>query len=260
MKRGNIYIYFRNSYAGHGGYDNGATYNGRREKDDTLRLALAVGQALTQKGLDVEYTRTEDIYQNPNEKARIANESGVDLFLSLHRNSSPYPNTYSGVETLIYNDGDIKEEFAENINEELSKVGFADLGENIRTNLAVLRRTNMPAVLVEAGFINTDADNALFDSRFYDIANAIAQGVADTVMEEAPVPYNRYRVQAGLFRNFNNALNLQNQLLQDGYTADIERTGELYSVLVGNTDSYTQAAALEQALESRGYSTLIITV
>lgn len=246
--------------AGHGGYDNGAVYNGRREKDDTLRLALAVGQILAQNGIDVEYTRTEDIYQNPNEKARIANESGVDFFVSLHRNSSPYPNTYSGVETLVYNTGDIKEEFAENINEELEEVGFNNLGVNVRTNLAVLRRTQMPAVLVEVGFINTDADNALFDSRFYEIANAIAQGILETIREEAPVPYQRYRVQVGLFQNFNNALNLQTRLLEDGYTADIEKMGDYYAVLVGNTDNYEQARELENALSSRGYETLVIAL
>ena len=246
--------------AGHGGYDNGAVYNGRREKDDNLRLALAVGQILAQNGIDVEYTRTEDIYQNPNEKARIANESGVDFFVSLHRNSSPYPNTYSGVETLVYNTGDIKEEFAENINEELEEVGFNNLGVNVRTNLAVLRRTQMPAVLVEVGFINTDADNALFDSRFYEIANAIAQGILETIREEAPVPYQRYRVQVGLFRYFNNALNLQTRLLEDGYTADIEKMGDYYAVLVGNTDNYEQARELENALSSRGYETLVIAL
>lgn len=244
--------------AGHGGYDNGATYNGRREKDDTLRLALRVGEILTQRGVDVEYTRTEDIYQNPNEKANIANQSGVDLFVSLHRNSSPYPNTYSGVETLVYNTGDIKEEFAENINSELEKVGYNDLGINVRTNLAVLKKTKMPAVLVEVGFINTDADNELFDSRFNEIANAIAQGILETIREENPTPYNRYRIQTGMFRNFNNAMNLQNRLIEDGFQADLERKGNFYVVTAGNFESYTQALNLEQALNSRGYETLIV--
>ena len=47
--------------AGHGGYDAGATYNGRREKDDTLALALAVGEILEAQGYDVIYTRTDDV-------------------------------------------------------------------------------------------------------------------------------------------------------------------------------------------------------
>lgn len=243
--------------AGHGGFDNGATYNGRREKDDTLRLALAVGEILAQSGIDVSYTRTEDIYQNPNEKAEIANRSGVDFFVSLHRNSSPYPNTYSGVQTLIYNRGDIKEEFAENINEELEKAGFNNLGIEVRTNLAVLRRTNMPSVLVEVGFINTDADNALFDANFDAIANAIATGIIKTINEDM-MGEKTYRIQVGLFRNYINALNLQNRLIEDGYTADIVRNGEFYAVLVGYFDNLDRARFIENTLQQKGYDTLVV--
>jgi len=63
--------------AGHGGYDNGAQYDGRKEKDDNLRLTLAVGQILEQNGVPVSYTRQSDIYQSPSEKARLGNESGA---------------------------------------------------------------------------------------------------------------------------------------------------------------------------------------
>ena len=48
--------------AGHGGTDPGAVYNGRNEKDDNLALAQAVGKILEDNGVDVVYTRTEDIY------------------------------------------------------------------------------------------------------------------------------------------------------------------------------------------------------
>ena len=94
--------------AGHGGSDPGAVYNGRREKDDNLRLALAVGNLLEQRGYNVVYTRTEDVFDTPGEKARIANRSGADYFVSFHRNSSPYANTYSGVETLVYTDSGVR--------------------------------------------------------------------------------------------------------------------------------------------------------
>ena len=47
---------------GHGGMDPGAVYKGRQEKDDNLRLALAVGEILKNNGIDVSYTRTTDIY------------------------------------------------------------------------------------------------------------------------------------------------------------------------------------------------------
>ena len=46
--------------AGHGGWDPGATYYGRREKADNLRLALEVGRILEQEGVNVVYTRTTD--------------------------------------------------------------------------------------------------------------------------------------------------------------------------------------------------------
>ena len=72
-------------------------------------------------------------------------------------------------------------ELAYNINDQLEQVGFANLGVNERPNLIVLNSTQMPAVLVEVGFINTDADNELLDSRFDMTAQAIADGILMTV-------------------------------------------------------------------------------
>lgn len=167
--------------AGHGGGNPGATYMGRQEKDDTLALALAVGGILEENGVDVYYTRTRDVYESPAEKALEANDVGVDYFVSIHRNSSPVPNQYSGVETLVFNRYGQAATLANNINAQLERVGFENLGVNERTNLAVLRRTRMPAVLVEVGFINTDADNRILDNRFYETAQAIAQGILNTI-------------------------------------------------------------------------------
>ena len=95
--------------AGHGGSDPGAVYNGRNEKDDNLRLALAVGDILKNKGVDVVYTRTDDIYETPFKKATDANDAGGDYFVSFHRNSGENPNTASGVQTLIYSNGGEKD-------------------------------------------------------------------------------------------------------------------------------------------------------
>lgn len=245
--------------AGHGGWDNGAMQNGRKEKDDNLDLALAVGELLREKGFEVLYTRTEDVYQSPNEKARIANRENVDYFISLHRNASPNTNQYSGVQTLIYNDGDIKQVIADNINSQLEKVGFINLGRSIRKDLAVLRLTNMPAVLVETGFINTDADNQLFDQKFNEIANAIAIGVAESVGGETQMPFT-YRIQVGLFRNYNNAERLANELRAKGYTVSVEKMGEYYAVLVGQFTNLQQAENIERVLQQDGYDTIIVAL
>ncbi|MBR1930799.1 MAG: N-acetylmuramoyl-L-alanine amidase [Lachnospiraceae bacterium] len=167
--------------AGHGGVNPGAQYDGRAEKDDVLALTLEVGRILEESGVEVYYTRTADIYESPYQKAQEANEVGADYFVSIHRNSSPYPNQYTGVETLVFNRYGEAARMAYNINEQLEAVGFVNLGVNERPNLVVLNRTQMPAVLVEVGFINTDADNLLFDKRFYEIAQAIADGILVTL-------------------------------------------------------------------------------
>lgn len=172
--------------AGHGGSDPGAVYKDRREKDDTLDLTLAVGDILKKNGIDVYYTRTTDEYETPFKKATDANNSGADLFVSIHRNSSENPNQYSGVETLVYSDTGLKAEVARNINNQLEDAGFKNLGVDERKNLVVLKRTKMPAVLVEAGFINNDKDNYLFDEEFDSIAQAIADGILESIPSGRP--------------------------------------------------------------------------
>ena len=206
--------------SGHGGSDPGAVYRGRREKDDTLRLTLAVGEILQENGIEVLYTRTTDVYLSPYERAVEANQAGVDFFLSIHRNSYPTDNEVMGVESLIYDLSGLKYQMAQEINEQLETVGFVDLGVKARPNLVVLKRTKMPAVLVEAGFINSNTDNQLFDDNFEDIAQAIADGILDTLEsnglirgEKVPV----YRVQVGLFRNQRYANRLLNELLEQEY-------------------------------------------
>ena len=167
--------------AGHGGTNPGASYEGRRESDDALRLALALGEILAEDGFDVSYTRTDDTTQSVGEKAAIANESGADLFVSIHRNAAARDNLYNGVQTLIYGPGGLREEVAENIVNELESVGFQNLGVDNRPDLVVLNRTRMPAVLVEAGFIDSDKDNHIFDSQFQQMAEAIASGIEDSL-------------------------------------------------------------------------------
>ena len=284
---------------GHGGYDNGATFEGRKEKDEALDLALAVGKILEGMGYDVAYTRTTDVYDSPVQKARIGNESGADFFVSIHRNSSPTPNQYNGVQTLIYDDSGIKKIMAENINKELEKVGYRNINVSIRPNLAVLRRTNMPAVLVEAGFINSDIDNELFDTKFNETAQAIADGINETIkaaglasnmdssyrMANSYYGYEQsmpvfaadmndnnetnmppegeaegYQILVGIFRSLVSAQYSMNRLTNEGYYTTIYEDEGLYQVRVGEYDTIEEALIAQRELRDRGYETLIVRI
>ena len=189
-----------------------------------------------------------------------ANAAGVDFFISIHRNSSPEPNTYSGVESLVYNKSGIKLEMAENINEQLEAVGFVNLGVKERPGLVILRRTRMPAVLVEVGFINSETDNQLFDNNFNDIALAIAEGILDTLQmnDNAPSAPVSYTVQAGAFRNGAYADRLQQELLEQDFPAVTSQENGLYRVTVGTYPALDEAAAMERRLKQAGYQTVIV--
>ncbi len=246
--------------AGHGGFDNGASYQGRKEKDDVLRLALAVGEILKKEGYDVYFTRTTDEYASPFEKAQTANATGADYFVSLHRNSSPQPNTYNGVQTLVYQENPVVNNIANAVNSQLEAVGFQNLGIEERPGLVVLRRTEMPAVLVEVGFINSDVDNQIFDENFDRIAQAIADGIREGIGETTREEAREFGVQVGLFEYSSNAQYLQQQLEELGYTVQVRREGPYYAVIVGVEPSLEMAVSLQRRLREMGYDTLVVNL
>lgn len=256
-ERGNFMPYSIMLDAGHGGRDPGAVYEGRQEKDDTLRLTLAVGEILQNRGVDVEYTRTTDVYETPFQKAAEANEAGVDFFVSIHRNSYPADNQVSGVESLVYDLSGIKYEMAQDIDEQLEAIGFVNLGVKARPDLIVLRKTQMPAVLVEVGFINSDTDNSLFDDSFEGIALAIAEGILDTLeRKEETTP--GYRVQVGAYRNRSYAERLMEELMEMDIPAYIDDDGPYYRVQVGDYSSIEEAAEMERRIKWAGYPAVIV--
>lgn len=242
----------------HGGRDPGAVFNGRQEKDDTLRLTLAIGEILQNNGVDVEYTRTTDVYTSPYERAMKANNAGVDFFISIHRNSFPTDNEVFGVESLVYDLSGIKYQMAQDINDQLEAIGFVNLGVKARPNLVVLRRTRMPAVLVEVGFIDSNVDNRLFDDNFDDIAQAIASGILDTLESVGVIQNDYYRVQVGAFRNRRYAERLLNELLEQDYPAFIDDSGPYLRVQVGGFNNLNEAAEMERRLKRAGYPTVIV--
>ena len=228
---------------GHGGFDAGASYENRKEKDDNLRLALAVGQRLENAGYDVVYTRTADQYDSPFDKAQIANNAQGDLFVSFHRNSSERPNQYNGVQTLVYGGSSLADRVAENVNENLEQLGFRNIGTDQRRELVVLRRTAMPAVLLEVGFINSEQDNALFDQNFSEIADAIVTGIERALPSSGASP-SGYR---NTFPSYDRDLYEQNTAPADTVPSG---TGTLEATPLENVPP--ESSAMESTSEDAG--------
>ena len=246
--------------AGHGGTDNGAVYEDRIEKNDNLRIVLALGQELEDRGIEVYYTRTTDIFQTPFEKAEIANETGADVFLSIHRNSSPNPAEYAGVEALVYKKEGLALELAENIVGALGLVGFEEIGVSERPGIIVLRKTRMPAVLAEIGFINQPEDNKLLEENFTQVIEALADAVQGTLEPgmQASGADTFYRVEIALVPDRETAAVKAKEVTAQGFPASIERKNSRYSVCVGRYRELDNAALMERILKGNGYVTRIL--
>ena len=244
--------------AGHGGEDPGAVFEGRREKDDALRLALAVGEILEDNGVDVMYTRVTDVYDTPQEKAEIANRSEADYLVSIHRNAMPVPGTASGIMSLVYENGGTVGRLGANINRELAQTGFADLGVVERPGLIILRRSGMPAVLVEAGFIDNPEDNALFDRQFQEMAEAIAGGILESIREENEIRPEYYQVQVGAYRERAMAEEIARELSEQGYPAFYVSQDGYYKVRVGAFHNLDNAARMEMRLRQEGWPVMMV--
>ena len=158
--------------AGHGGTDPGAVGNGLNEKDVVLNIAKKLGALLNGRGISIKYSRTTDTYVSLEERARLANAWGADLFVSIHANSATssvrgtecytHPTANTATKTLS---GNVSRAIA-------SKFGISNRGHK-EANFAVLRLSNMPAILVETAFISNSSDANLLNTRQDDFASVI---------------------------------------------------------------------------------------
>jgi N-acetylmuramoyl-L-alanine amidase len=170
---------------GHGGPDPGAVgIGGLRETDIVLDVALQVAQLLQNRGVQVLLTRTSEVDVDLPPRVALANRSGADLFVSLHANalSMDRPDV-NGVETFYFQGGR-SYELALSIQRQLMAVspGTPDRGAR-PGRFFVIRRTVMPSVLTEMGFVTGEIDAPrLADARFrQSLAAAIAKGILDVL-------------------------------------------------------------------------------
>lgn len=175
--------------AGHGGSDTGALNGERLEKDDNLRLTLAVQEYLISQGISTVLTRNSDSDTSLQYRTDFANSQNADLFISLHRNSGNSDSC--GVEIWLHSSAPpLAVSLAENILSNLSGAGISEnrgiyygYRDNPNTNYHVNRETNMTSCLLEMGFITNDYDNKLFDKHIEDYAKAIGDGIISMLDE-----------------------------------------------------------------------------
>lgn len=166
---------------GHGGYDPGAVgQDGLFEKDVALKISNLVAYKLASCGITILMTREDDRYIKLEERAYIANRAGADLFVCIHLNSVA-SSTAHGSEVLLYSKDHPLRFMAQDILLNLQELGLRNRGIKPRPDLTVLKRTKMPAVLVETAFISckNDPDFSLLRSPagLNLIAEAIAVGI-----------------------------------------------------------------------------------
>ena len=170
---------------GHGGDDPGCSgADGIREADICWDIATRLATRLVESGARVRFSRTEASGPDVEGRARHANGSGADLFLSLHLNSD-LSQPAEGASTYYFPRSLSGEALADHIQRELVALGQRDCRSHARA-FPILRATRMPAVVIEPAFItNPDDAKKLGDPDFRAaIAEAIT-GALRTYFEEA---------------------------------------------------------------------------
>lgn len=153
--------------AGHGGRDQGASGRKVQEKDLTLQIAKRTGKYIRRRtrGVDVILTRDRDEFVSLNERADFANFCQADLFISIHANSAR--GYADGTETFVWNrkENPWSLKMARLIQKEYTQRAKRKNRGVKKANFAVLRNTNMPAVLTEVGFISNAQEEKYLKSR-----------------------------------------------------------------------------------------------
>ena len=166
--------------AGHGGHDRGGIPGQRvGEKDLTLDVARRLRDILQKDGIKTVMTRTDDTFIPLPQRAAIANAQRDALFVSIHFNSA-LRSAADGIETYYYNPRAAG--IATLVQADLMQI---EKGENRgvkRRAYYVLRKTHVPAVLAECGFLTNRNEAALCLQPMYrqQLANAIAKAIEAT--------------------------------------------------------------------------------
>jgi N-acetylmuramoyl-L-alanine amidase len=173
---------------GHGGRDPGAiNASGLREVDVIMPIAKRVSDILARQGIAVKMTRNGDDYVGLDERVAISRDAGASLFVSIHANSIDGRPDVNGLELYHYNLG---QSFAETVHntvlDYVNKNGFYLGDRRVRSaRFLVLRKSAIPAILVETGYLTSEAEAARLRRDDYQrvMAEGIAKGIVQYIKE-----------------------------------------------------------------------------
>ena len=174
---------FIDSGHNYSGGDTGATGNGLKEQDITFTISKKLKDLLVAAGHTVKMSRNSitdnvgrTLSESLNLRAKMSNDWGADLFVSVHTNA--FNKKAYGTETLVYSKAGKASEIAKRVQKAIvSKLSTNDRGVKERPDLAVLRLTKAPALLVETAFIDNVSDAQKLAYRQEDFASAIYEGI-----------------------------------------------------------------------------------
>ena len=162
--------------AGHGGKDPGAV-GYVVEKDVNLAIALKVAKVLEMDGAKVVLTRDGDYFVTLSGRVQIANSAGCDIFISIHANSGP--SSATGFEVYHYYTSSRGTTLATYVDEEIAKlIPLKNRGVK-SAGFYVIKYTQMPAILIETGFVTNSYDASIISDESYQwkYAYAVLHGV-----------------------------------------------------------------------------------
>lgn len=174
--------------AGHGGNDLGSPRQGLYEKDANLAIALYLKQELIDAGYDVYMIREDDSSVENLDRPANAIAAQADVYVSIHLNSLEKDSDATRGAEVWYADkrNDGSDVLAKYVVDELcSEIGAKNRGIKLSNNLIVLKYNEMPACLVECGFISSATEREkLFNPEYQ---QKIAKGICNGIQQFLPI-------------------------------------------------------------------------
>lgn len=248
---------------GHGGTDEGCARDGVLEKDLNLAIALLVRDKLKEQGYQVIMARETDIYVAKEDRVKTANQSGADIYISIHQNATDEGAEVSGLEVWYEEDdsGRDSKRLAQLIRQQTVKsTGAVERELRGDGDFHVTENTSMPACLIETGFLSNKMERQKLNLAEYQqkIADGIVQGVdyyfhpktMYLTFDDGPSEENTQRVldilrdrniKATFFlvgENVRKYPDVARRIVEEGHTIGIHCDSHDYDALYESVDSY----------------------